>query len=71
MQLTLEVTGTYLEKFREIEAAAPDSDREVAHSIFVHEAALYEFAKRELAGDANHSLDEVIGQLQWPIAPPA
>jgi hypothetical protein len=70
MQLTLEVTGTYLEKFREIEAAAPDSDREVAHSMVVHEAALHDFAKRELSGDSKHSLASVISQLQWPIAPP-
>ena len=71
MELGADISGRYLQKFREIEAAAPDGDRQVVHSMVVHEAALCEFAKRELAGDANHSLDAVISQLQWPIAPPA
>ncbi len=71
MQLTLEVTGTYLEKFREIEAAAPDGEREVARSMVVHETALNDFAKCELTGDAENSLAGVISQLQWPIARPA
>jgi hypothetical protein len=70
MELSADITGQYLQKFREIEAAAPDGEREVAHSMVVHEAALHEFAKRELAGDAKHSLDDVISQLQWPMAPP-
>lgn len=71
MQLTLEVTDTYLEKFREIEAAAPDGEREVARSMVVHEAALNDFAKRELTGDTENSLADVISQLQWPIERPA
>jgi hypothetical protein len=71
MGLMVEVTDSYVTKFREIEAAAPDSEREVARSMVVHETALNEFAKRELTGDAENSLADVIGLLQWPMARPA
>jgi hypothetical protein len=70
MKLVVEVTDFYLEKFREIEAAAPDGERPMARAMVLHETALNEFAKRELAGDAEHSLDGVICQLHWPIARP-
>jgi hypothetical protein len=64
------VTDAYITKFREIEAAAPDSEREVARSMVVHETALNDFAKRELTGDDDSSLADVISLLQWPIARP-
>ncbi len=70
MRLMIEVTDTYITKFREIEAAAPDSEREVARSMVVHEMALNDFAKRELNGDADNSLADVVSLLQWPIARP-
>ncbi len=71
MQLTAEVTGFYLEKFREIEAAAPEAERAMARAMVVHETSLNDFAKLELAGDTEHSLDGVISQLHWPIARPS
>lgn len=71
MGLMVEVTDSYAAKFREIETAAPEGEREVARSMVVHETALNEFAKRELNGDAENSLADVIGLLQWPIARPA
>jgi len=64
------ITNFFLEKFREIEGAAPDSEREAAHSMVVHETALNKFAQLELAGDTNNSLNDVIAQLQYPLAPP-
>jgi hypothetical protein len=71
MELMVEVTDSYVSKFREIEAAAPDGEREVARSMIVHETALNDFAKRELNGDAENSLADVISLLQWPMARPA
>jgi hypothetical protein len=68
MQQLAEVTDFYATKFREIEAAAPDGEREVVRSMVVHEMALNDFAKRELTGDAENSLKDVISLLQWPIA---
>jgi hypothetical protein len=42
----------------------------MAQMMIAHETALNNFARRELAGDANGSLMDVISQLHWPIAPP-
>jgi hypothetical protein len=64
------ITGFYLEKFRAIEGAAPDSEREVTHSMVVHEAAIKRFAELELAGDSANSLNDVIAQLQYPLVKP-
>jgi hypothetical protein len=65
------VTRFYLEKFRQIEAAAQEGERGMARSMIAHETALHNFAKRELAGETQRSLDEVIAQLQWPLPAPA
>ncbi|HLX37267.1 MAG TPA: nuclear transport factor 2 family protein [Candidatus Binataceae bacterium] len=70
MEEAVAVTSFYLDKFREIEAAAPDSERAVAHSMVVHEAALKRFAELELAGDEKNSLNDVIAQLKYPLATP-
>ena len=64
------IANFFLEKFREIEDAAPADEREVAHSMVVHESALNKFAQLELAGDSNNSLNDVIAQLQYPLPPP-
>jgi hypothetical protein len=71
MEETVGITKFYLAKFREIEAAAPESDREVAHSMLVHEAAINRFAQMELEGDTANSLNDVIAQLQYPLVKPA
>ena len=71
MQMIAEVTDFYLGKFREIAAAAPSGERDMAQAMIAHETALNNFAKRELAGDDASSLTEVISQLHWPIERPA
>jgi len=70
MEMGAQIAGTYLEKFLEIEAAAPESEREIAHSMVIHESSLLDFAKQELAGKSENSLDGVISQLHWPIPRP-
>src|SRR5580698_8757333 len=65
------ITDFYVEKFREIETVAPDSDREVAHSMVIHEQSIHTFARMELAGDGANSLNDVIAQLQYPLVKPA
>src|SRR5437870_5498841 len=53
MQDIASVTDFFLEKFRAIEAAAPDDpERDMARAMVVHETAINNFARRELAGDA-------------------
>lgn len=70
MQEIVRVTDFYVGKFREIEAAAPESEREVAHSMVVHETSIKRFAELELAGDDRNSLNDVIAQLHYPLAAP-
>ena len=65
------ITQVYLEKFRTIANAAPDDEREVTHSMVLHEAAINRFAHLELDGDAANSLNDVIAQLQYPLTKPA
>jgi hypothetical protein len=71
MEETVSITKFYVDKFREIEAAAPESEREVAHSMVIHESAIKTFAELELAGDPGNSLNDVIAQLQYPLVKPA
>jgi hypothetical protein len=70
MEEIVRITDFYIGKFREIEAAAPDNEREVAHSMVVHEAAIKRFGELELAGDDKNSLHDVIAQLKFPLAAP-
>lgn len=70
MEETVKVTGIYLKKFQEIEAAAPDSERAVTHSMVLHEAAIKRFAELELAGDSASSLNDIIAQLHFPLPRP-
>lgn len=71
MQELAGITSFFLDQFHAIENAAPDSEREVAHSMVVHESALHKFAQLELAGDAKNSLNDVIAELQYPLVNPA
>jgi hypothetical protein len=71
MEELVSITKFYTNKFREIESAAPEVDREVAHSMVVHESSINRFAQLELAGDADNSLNDVIAQLQYPLVKPA
>ena len=70
MEELVRITDFYLAKFREIESAAPDQERAVAHSMVVHEASIKRFGELELAGDGTNSLNDVIVQLQYPLAKP-
>lgn len=71
MQEFASITSVYLEKFRAIAHAAPDGEREVADSMVTHEAAIHRFTQLELDGDGDNSLNDVIAQLQYPLANPA
>jgi len=71
MEETAKLTDFYLAKFREVDEAAPAGDREVTHSMVLHEAAINRFAKLELEGDSANSLNDVIAQLKYPLAKPA
>lgn len=59
----------FVARFEEIERLGPAEDRDVLHSMVVHERSLIRFTERELAGEAD-SLADVISQLQYPLPPP-
>lgn len=60
----------YVDRYRDVEAMAPASHRELAHSMVVHEQSLYDFADLEAAGDAAASLDAIVAQLVFPLPAP-
>lgn len=66
MQEIADITDFYLQKFRAIEEAAAEDEREMAQCMVAHEAAIHSFAQMELAGDAETSLCALEAQLQWP-----
>jgi hypothetical protein len=71
MQDVADITDFYLEKFRAIEAAAPEGEeREMARVMVAHETTINNFAKRELAGDSVASEADMVAQLHWPLPPP-
>ena len=60
----------YIDRYREIAKQAPPQFRAVAESMVVHERSLQKFTELEIAGDTEHSLDDVIAQLQHPLPRP-
>jgi hypothetical protein len=60
----------YVEKYKEIVTTAPAGYQLIAESMVVHEESLYRFTELELAGDSEHSLDDVIAQLHHPLPRP-
>jgi hypothetical protein len=67
MEEVVAITDFFLEKFRAIEEAAPDDERDMARSMVIHESALNKFGRLELAGDTQNSLADVVAQLHWPL----
>ncbi len=70
MREVVGVTDYYLGKFREIAAAAPPEDAELAESMVAHELAINTFARKELAGDTETSVDDMVAQLRFPLPRP-
>ena len=60
---------TYVDKFKGYVEIAPPEYKEMADSMVVHEAAILTFANLEASGDTEHSLDDVIKQLKFPMKP--
>ena len=59
-----------LETQREVAETAPSAYRELADSMRVHGESIQNFSEAELAGDASHSIDEVVEQLRFPLLRP-
>ncbi len=64
-----EIVEPYVKKFIGFAEVAPPEYKDVADSMVVHEAAILTFARLEASGDTEHSLDDVIKQLKFPLKP--
>ena len=63
------VVEPYVKRYSEIAEIAPPEYKDVADSMVVHEASIRTFARLEASGDTEHSLDDVIKQLKFPMKP--
>ena len=61
------VVEPYVKRYSEIAEIAPPEYKGVADSMVVHEASIRTFARLEASGDTEHSLDDVIKQLRFPL----
>ena len=59
LQQMMTLVEPAIERFRELLDMAPEEHREAVQILFDHEVAIEQFAKRELAGDTETSLDPV------------
>jgi len=59
-----------LARQREVADTAPPAYRDLAQSMRVHGESIQNFAERELAGEAAHSIGEVALQLKFPLQRP-
>lgn len=57
----------FVKRYIEIAEIAPPQYKNVADSMVVHERAIQTFTRLELSGDIQHSLDDVIKQLAFPL----
>jgi len=59
-----------LKRQREVAKTAPSAYRELAQSMRVHGESIQNFAELELAGEKDHSVDEIVQQLKFPLQRP-
>lgn len=62
-----DAVGPFVKRYIEIAETAPPEFKALAESMVVHEKAIQTFARLEASGLTDHSLDEVIGQLNFPL----
>ena len=66
-----EILQEFVARYKELANEAPAGYEEVYRSMVIHEESLLTFTELELSGDTEHSLDDVIAQLQYPLPKPA
>ena len=57
----------FLKRYTEYAEIAPPEYKDVADSMVVHERSIITFASLEVSGDMEHSLNDVIKQLKFPL----
>ena len=66
-----EILREFVTRYKKLASEAPAGYEEVYRSMVIHEESLLTFTELELSGDTEHSLDDVIAQLQYPLPKPA
>ena len=61
------VAKPFVERYRQIAELAPPEYKQLANSMVVHEQSLVDAAELEAAGDVEHSMDDVVKQLVFPL----
>lgn len=62
-----DAVGPFVRRYTEIAEIAPPEFKTLAESMVVHEKAIQTFARLEASDSTDHSLDDVIGQLKFPL----
>ena len=61
----------YVERYKEMAAAAPKDHQDTFDLMVRHEQAFYSFCELEASGNGDESLDAVIEELQFPLPKPS
>ena len=61
------VVEPYVKRYSDIAEIAPPEYKEVVDSMVVHERSIQTFARLEASCETEHSLDDVIKQLKFPL----
>ena len=69
MKANVPVIQNFLTSFEEIVRIGPKEDFDVLQSMVAHESAILKWASLESEGENDHSLDDVVAQLEWPLKP--
>ena len=69
MKANVPVIQNFLTSFDEIVRIGPKEDFDVLQSMVAHESAILKWASLESEGENDHSLDDVVAQLEWPLKP--
>ncbi len=70
MALLAQVLAAPVESYREMAEIAPPEYRDLADSMVVHEWSVHRFAELEASGEGDHSIDEIVKQLVFPLPKP-
>jgi hypothetical protein len=62
------VVQGFLTRFEEIAAAGPEEDRAALQVMIPHESAILKWVTMESEGKTAGSLDDVVAQLEFPLA---
>ena len=70
MALLAQVLVAPVESYREMAEIAPPEYKDLADSMVVHEWSVHRFAELEASGEGDHSINEIVKQLVFPLPKP-